>query len=176
MKESPLETKQEKLRQLEQLCRRQGLPLTAQRRLIFSALLDHKDHPTADEIFLEVQGRLPGISRTTVYRVLETLVRLGVARKVSHPGAAARFDPNLTRHHHLVCLGCQSMVDFVDPGLDRLPLSALHRAGFEVTDYSVYFQGLCACCQKKKAGPAPRPSRGRKAQRKLHPALEKTGP
>ncbi len=47
---------------------------------------------------------MPEISRTTVYRVLETLVRVGIERKVRHPGAAARYEVETHRHHHLVRL------------------------------------------------------------------------
>src|SRR5512144_2336301 len=96
--------KQERVATLERVCRREGVPLTIQRRAVLEALLEHDDHPTADQILADVRGRLPGVSRTTVYRVLETLVGLGLAAKSCHPGSGARFDPETDRHHHLVCL------------------------------------------------------------------------
>src|SRR5687768_15979264 len=64
---------------LEALCRREGIPLTMQRRVIFTALLKRDDHPTVDQVFAQVKDRiLPGVSRTAVYRALETLANLGV--------------------------------------------------------------------------------------------------
>jgi len=74
---------------LEDICRQHALPLTIQRRLILQALSRRTDHPTADQIFDDIRKEMGEMSRTTVYRVLETLVRVGLARKVCHPGQRA---------------------------------------------------------------------------------------
>lgn len=140
-----------KMKEFEELCRRQGLPLTVQRRAVLETLMRRHDHPAADEIFEDVSARLPGISRTTVYRVLETLVQLGIARKVCHPGAAARFEVESHRHHHLVCLRCGRMIDLEDPRLDNLPFPGAGARGFELTDYSIQFRGTCADCVRAAA-------------------------
>ena len=66
--------KRQRLESFERLCRERGLSLTVQRRAVLEAVLDRGDHPTADQVYDEVKERLPGLSRTTVYRVLETLV------------------------------------------------------------------------------------------------------
>lgn len=145
-----------RLAEFEETCRRHKLPLTVQRRVVLEALSVHFDHPTADHLFDEVRRNLPEISRTTVYRVLETFVRIGVARKVCHPGSAARYEMWDGRHHHLVCLECEAMIDLQDPSLDHLPLPD-SGSGFEITDYSVQFRGLCLkCAAKQKVG---RPAR-----------------
>lgn len=131
-------------------CRAHGLALTVQRRVIFDALVDRQDHPTADQIYAVVRNRLPGVSRTTVYRVLETLVQAGVIAKACHPGTAARYDPLTHRHHHLVCLHCDKLVDWHDARLDALPLPrGATAAGFEIDDYSVHFRGTCAACRAR---------------------------
>ncbi len=136
------------LEELEQLCRQHGLPVTVQRRVILESLSARADHPTADHIFDDVRRRYPEISRTTVYRVLETLVRVGIARKVCHPGAAARYEMDTRRHHHLVCLNCEAMVDLEDPSLDDLALPGKD-LGFYIEDYSIQFRGLCSKCAAK---------------------------
>jgi Fur family transcriptional regulator, peroxide stress response regulator len=106
------------------------------------------DHPTADQLYETVRAELPGISRMTVYRVLDLLVLLGLVQRVSHPGVAVRFDPNPRPHHHLICLGCQRLIDVEERILDELePPAAAGRLGFAVTDHSVQFRGLCAQCR-----------------------------
>jgi Fur family peroxide stress response transcriptional regulator len=132
--------------EFEKLCRQNGIPLTVQRRVILKALLHRHDHPTADQIAEDVAILLPGVSRTTVYRVLETLVRINLARKVCHPGAAARFEVESHRHHHLVCIQCGRMIDLDDPRLDNLPFPDALIHDFELTDYSIQFRGTCAGC------------------------------
>jgi Fur family peroxide stress response transcriptional regulator len=140
--------RQEKIASLEAKCRKRGIPMTVQRRAIFEALLDRQDHPTIDQVYEDVKDRIPGVSRTTVYRTLETFVDLGVSRKTSHVAAMARFDGNVGHHHHLVCLRCDKVVDIDDPALSRLPLPDARRTGFEIVDFSVYLEGLCPDCKK----------------------------
>lgn len=138
-----------RLRQFESLCRERGLPLTVQRREILRAVLEREDHPTAEQIYDSLKDRMAGLSRTTVYRVLDTLVALGVTRRLDHPGAIARFDGKTRRHHHLVCKTCNRVVDVASGGLDNLRLPPRQRHGFQIEDYSVHFIGICAECRRK---------------------------
>jgi Fur family peroxide stress response transcriptional regulator len=149
----------------EALCRRQGLALTVQRRGIMEALAGRTDHPTADQLYADVAARLPGVSRTTVYRVLETLVRIGAARRASHLGTAARFDPNTERHHHMVCLVCDKVVDLDDLPITVSSLPVRRRAGFTIVDYAVDFRGTCPDCQRAAAPRPPRYKRSWSANR-----------
>jgi Fur family peroxide stress response transcriptional regulator len=127
------------------------MPLTVQRRAVLGALVERQDHPTADEIFAGLKATLPGISRPTVYRVLDSLVKMGIARKVSHPGAAARFEARPDRHHHVVCVRCDKVMDFACPAFDRLSLPDGAPLGFRVNDYSIHFTGVCADCARAEA-------------------------
>ena len=151
--------KQKKFTLLESLCRRRGLPVTVQRRVIFDALLDRDDHPTVDQVFEQVKSRIPGVSRTTVYRTLETLVELGVAQKTNHLQAVARFDGNMDHHHHLVCVECDKIVDCDEPAVKRVRLPDVRRMGFDIIDFSVYFKGRCADCRRGEPRRAGRPPR-----------------
>lgn len=148
-----------KIAALAAACRAQGLPLTVQRRAILEVLAGRTDHPTADQVFAAVRKRLPGVSRTTVYRVLDTLVRLGLAVKTAHPGASVRFDPRTERHHHLVCTDCERVIDLHAPELDALRLPDTRRLGFEVDDFSLHIRGLCLACKSARRS-ARRRARG----------------
>lgn len=150
----------------EDLCRARGLALTSQRRVIFAAIADRRDHPTADTVYEAVRDRLPGVSRTTVYRVLETLVRAGAITKACHPGSAARYDPLIHRHHHLVCMRCEKVIDIEDDQLDALPLPRVSGMGFEISDFCVHFRGVCADCRTKNGGRTARRNQKKKAPRR----------
>lgn len=160
---------QRKLSEFEEICRQRGVPLTIQRRSVLEALVQRHDHPTADQIFEDVHQAIPGISRTTVYRVLEALVKAGVAQRVCHPGAAARFDARTERHHHLVCVQCEKVLDVVDTNFEELSLPTGVSRGFSIMDYSIHFRGLCPDCQnpaKKTSVAEPKPVPAKKPKTK----------
>lgn len=134
----------------EELCRKRDIPATVQRRAIFKELMASGDHPTARRIYHAVHRRVPGISQTTVYRGLELLVEMGLARKVPTPGNESRYDPQTHRHHHLLCTRCGAMADLEDPALDALPLPSRRRTGYRLEDYSIQFVGLCPACSRTR--------------------------
>ena len=140
----------ERLSELERLCRNEGVPCTIQRRVVFQAVLERDDHPTADQILEMVKDRVPGIARTTVYRVLDTLAAMGVIRRLHHAGVSSRFDGKIHRHHHLVCRMCRKVSDVEDEKLNRIGVSHVQSEGFEIEDFSVHLIGTCAACRQAK--------------------------
>lgn len=148
-----------KLKDLELLCREQGLPLTVQRRVILEELAGRTDHPTADQLYAAVKPRLSGVSRTTVYRVLDAFVRLGVARRISTPDCSVRFDAEMGEHCHVHCLSCGKVADLDNPLYGQVPVPEIDSRGFAITGYSIHFRGLCAECQAHGDHPATSPAR-----------------
>ena len=128
-----------------------------QSRVILEAVLDREDHPTADQLFEDVRGRIPGVSRTTVYRVLETLVQLGVVRRANHSEAMARFDGNTEHHHHLVCLDCHCVTDLDDLKLGQIKLPDTQH-GVEIADYSITSRVIVECRRKEDGSPSLKPA------------------
>ena len=172
----PADLKQHRMEEFQRFCRGRGLPLTAQRRAVFEAMLTRQDHPTADRIYADIRFRLPGISRTTVYRILDTLVGTGMISRICHPGSAARFDPKIRRHHHLVCMHCEKIIDIESPRLDRIPWPDVGDCGFEIDDYHIHFRGTCAECRRTLQRAARRASRaGRCATETRTPARKPRG-
>lgn len=139
----------QRLDEFAALCRRRNVRRTVQRRAVLQAVLERDDHPTADQIAEIVKSRSPGISRTTVYRVLDALADMGMIRRLHHPGPAVRYDGVVRRHHHLICRHCQRVIDWEDDRLDRLRPPDLGAEGFEIEDFSVHFSGVCRQCGSK---------------------------
>lgn len=137
-----------KEQEFEAVCRRHGLALTIQRRVIMESLASRTDHPTADQVYEDVAQTIRGVSRTTVYRVLDTFVSIGLAKKINNQESKARFDADTTRHHHLTCTRCGQVLDLYDSDLNNLQLPTGIGDEFTITDYSVTFTGVCALCTK----------------------------
>jgi Fur family peroxide stress response transcriptional regulator len=77
-----------------------GLRSTPQREVVYSVLLDKRDHPTADELFARVKAEIPAVSLATVYNCLEALVQRGLVRQVNFGRGPTRYCPNLRPHAH----------------------------------------------------------------------------
>ncbi len=145
---SPADKKQ-RMNRFFAIHRESGMPVTTQRRAVFEAILDRTDHPTAEQLCRAVRRQLPQISRVTVHRILGTFASLGLVAKTCHPGSAARFDPKLGQHHHLVCLDCGRIIDVEDPRLNHIPWPKVNPKQFQIEDYNVHFRGRCARCRRK---------------------------
>jgi Fur family peroxide stress response transcriptional regulator len=141
---------QRRLDDFIQRCKSRKLSVTHQRLAIYHTLLNSPDHPSAEAIFNLIRPQYPMISLATVYKTLETLEREKMIRKVSFPHqSVARYDANLDRHHHLVCVKCHSVVDFYDDQLDNLRFKKRRARGFQLLDHSVQIHGICPSCQKR---------------------------
>ena len=124
-----------------------GLRLTPQRQQVYDVLLDKRDHPTAEEVFIRAKKEMPEISHATVYNCLDALVKSGLARQVTVDRGATRFCPNMHEHGHFYCDSCGTVFDVDLPG--EFPGLALPR-GFKPQRYEVAIHGVCAGCAKNK--------------------------
>ena len=77
-----------------------GLRMTRQRQEVYRTLLQQRNHPTANDVFMRVKDRLPQISLATVYNCLEALVQHGIIRQVNFDRESSRYCPNLSEHGH----------------------------------------------------------------------------
>jgi Fe2+ or Zn2+ uptake regulation protein len=122
---------------------------TAQRRAILAAIGRFDHHPTADEIFREVNRDLPLTSRATVYNTLNRLKEAGVLEEL-HQRGVTRFDANARPHHHFECTRCGRIADVAWELVPELACPRLD-AGM-VESYSVTFSGICWACQSPSRG------------------------
>jgi Fe2+ or Zn2+ uptake regulation protein len=128
--------------ELSERFRSSGLKVTPQREAVFRALLGNELHPTAESVHAVVTAEMPSVSLRTVYQVLNDLASMGEIHALDLGTGAARFDPNVDAHHHLVCTSCGKVRDvYVDPV--TVPTDA---DGFTVESAEVVFRGRCATC------------------------------
>jgi len=130
--------------ELTEAFRANGLKVTPQRQLLFRLMHGNTMHPTADALFSEASVRMPGISLRTVYQTLTDLASMGELRLIDVGAGAARFDPNVDDHHHVVCQACGDVRDVYVAGSQELRIDGLD--GFAVDSTSILFHGSCAKC------------------------------
>jgi Fe2+ or Zn2+ uptake regulation protein len=143
--------------------RTRGLRLTGPRRVVLEVVRGTDSHPTAERVHEMVRRRLPRVSLGTVYRNLRLLVAQGLVNEL--PGPHARFDGNVSDHHHFTCLGCGRIADvagtMTEPHSRALCLRVAAQSGLSVTHHRIDFYGHCPACRVEPAAslPAARGSR-----------------
>jgi Fur family peroxide stress response transcriptional regulator len=105
MRKSEPNRGKQRLEHLKAVAKEAGVKLTHQRLEIFRELAATEGHPDAECLFRAVQQRVPTVSLDTVYRSLWMLHDLGLVATLGAKRDGIRFDANLDRHHHYVCVG-----------------------------------------------------------------------
>lgn len=123
-----------------------GFRFTPQREHVYAVLLQKRDHPTAEEVFIRAKREMPDISMATVYNCLDALVQCGLARQVTLERGAARFCPNMQEHCHFYCDSCESVFDIALPDGAGVALPK----GFRAERYDVTIHGRCPACSNGK--------------------------
>jgi Fur family transcriptional regulator, peroxide stress response regulator len=119
-----------------------GFRFTPHREHVYAVLLQKRDHPTAEEVFIRAKHEMPDISMATVYNCLDALVRCGLVRQVSLERGAARFCPNMREHCHFYCDQCQQVFDIDLPPETGIALPP----GFSASRYDIAIHGRCPHC------------------------------
>lgn len=112
---------------------------------MYDVLLQHRDHPTAEEVFIRAKKDVPEISMATVYNCLDALVKCGLVRLVNLDRGATRFCPNMVEHGHFVCESCGAVFD-VEFSSASVKTSIQVPSGFTAKYYDIAIHGQCPTC------------------------------
>ena len=136
--------------------------LTQYRSVVLEMLRAAKAHPTAAEVFRIVRKRRPGVAYATIYNSLNWLERKGMIARVDFADEAARYDPIVERHDHLICIQCGALRDVTIKLPSNLLGHAARGEGFRVERYRMELFGLCVKCTRPH-GWKPRNGNGARA-------------
>lgn len=136
-----------------------GQRVTRPRVAVLVCLLRRGEgHVSAEEIQAGVAASEPGVHRATIYRTLESLIRLGLVRHVHlDRGLAAYHAVGGGREHlHAQCAGCGKIVDLPVAVLGDTARRVYAASGFQLNAAHVALSGLCRGCAKRhQADTAP---------------------
>ena len=131
-------------------CRKANLRITPQRTTIYKALIESKDHPSAEMLRRKIRRNFPNISLDTINRTLLTLRDIGAAYVLEGSGDPKRFEANLKTHQHFKCVKCRRIIDFRHKPFDNINIPAILSKKFTILRKTVYIEGICDKCQNKK--------------------------
>ena len=133
------------------ILRSNGFRVTRQRMLIMDAVCGGQGHTTLGEIYARVKGMDASIDRSTVYRTLELLMKVGLVVSADIGKAEKVYEISKSQaHHHLVCQECGKVLlvhsDIVQSLFDDLE----RHYQFAISmDHLVIF-GMCFTCARER--------------------------
>jgi len=120
-----------------------------QKKLVEGAVKSLRTHPTAEEVYDFITERYPEISRATVYRNLRQLAEDGEIRRIEVPGAADRYDLNVSQHYYIQCKLCGRFTDIDIPYISDLDEMVAQMTDFDMESHDIVFKGICPRCRIK---------------------------
>ncbi len=124
-----------------------GRRSTTQRRLLLDLIQQSDRHLDAHELYRLAREHEPTISLSTVYRNLKVFKELGLVEERHFTEEHHHYEAKPSvEHHHLLCLGCGQVFDFVSPLAKRMREQVGKRKGFIVTKTEVRMEGYCCRC------------------------------
>ncbi|CCZ06311.1 MULTISPECIES: Fur family transcriptional regulator [Culturomica] len=125
-----------------------GIKPSVQRIAIMEYLMEHRTHPSTDEIHSVLIKWMPTLSKTTVYNTLKLFTEQGALMALGIDDRNIRYDIDVSDHAHFICLGCGKVYDIPVDHLDKL----IVRGGEEltITETHLYYKGYCKLCDNKR--------------------------
>ena len=139
----------------QEFLQQQGLKLTSERIALVREIFSTHYHFEADELLFKMKEKAVKISRATVYRTLELLVKSGMVRRV-HLGEDHDHYEHVTgnsHHDHLICTTCGGVIEFHDEELEQRQLAICAKKKFTPTFHNLQILGVCDSCRRKGQTP-----------------------
>jgi Fur family ferric uptake transcriptional regulator len=129
---------------------RDGYRLSTPRAAVVETLATLGCSVTAKEIADRLHQRGEDVGVASIYRTLDLLDRLRLARRVDAAEGVARYepiDPSGDHHHHIVCERCGRVTAFEDRQLEAAIEQLSRRVEYSIDAHDVTLRGECPVCR-----------------------------
>ena len=119
---------------LSSVFRNEGLRLTRQRQAVWDEVKSSKDHLDAENIYEKIKNKGVHISRATVYRTIDVLVKNNLLSKMNMGDGRNRYELKDEDHHHdhMICIETGKIIEFFDNDLEMLQDKIAKKHGYKV--------------------------------------------
>ena len=123
-----------KIELLVEALKKEGLRFTEQRKFIWDEITSSNDHREAEDIFLSLRKKNINVSRATVYRTIDVLVKNNLVRKLDIGDAPSKYENKIDSHHHdhMICLETGDIIEFYNEELENLQDEIAKKHGYKV--------------------------------------------
>ncbi len=123
-----------KSQHLIEVLRKEGLRYTSQRQAVWDEIKKSEEHRDAEDIYLQLKSNNHNVSRATVYRTIDVLVKNQMVRKMDLGDGRNLFEPRIDdeHHDHMICLDTGKIIEFFDEELEDLQDKIAEKHGYKV--------------------------------------------
>jgi len=107
--------------------------------------MNHKTHPTVEEIYLALNPSIPTLSKTTVYNTLNLFSEKGAVQVLTIDDKNARYDADVSKHGHFYCRSCGKVHDVFNMKPEAYVIP--YNEDFLVDAIEVSYYGTCKACK-----------------------------
>jgi Fur family transcriptional regulator, ferric uptake regulator len=124
---------------------------TTERFAVLDAVLQSQGHFDADSLYYRMISKGIKVSKATVYNTLDLLLNCGLVSKYRFAENMSRYEKAFGRphHHHLICLDCGDIIEFVNDRLEKIQDDVCAEKNFAPQSSSLQIFGTCSKCKRK---------------------------
>ena len=127
---------------IESKCKKKGVRLTDQRKLIAKVMSESESHPDVDELHKKVSKLDSKISIATVYRTVKLFEEAGIVSKHDFKGNKSRYEQAPEEHHdHLIDVNSGEITEFVNEEIEKLQKQVAEKLGYKLVDHRLELYG-----------------------------------
>ena len=133
---------------LKKALKKEGLRYTHQRQAIWDELSASDEHRDAEEIYLALYNSGLKVSRATVYRTIDVLVKNNLVRKLDLGDGRARYENKMdsAHHDHLICVQCGKIEEFMDNVIENRQEVIVENFGYRLIRHIHQLFVICDVC------------------------------
>ena len=128
-----------------------GFSDTRARRAVVGALCEADSGASPADLLARGRSRHARLGQVTVYRTLDILERLGLARKLHQEDGCSLYAASTRGHgHHVICRTCRRVAEFEGCSIEMVQRNAAARTGYTVEGHWLELFGVCPACRGKR--------------------------
>ena len=130
---------------LKRILHKENRRYTQQRQEVWDEICSTNEHRDAEDIYNSLRKRQTNVSRATVYRTIDLLVKNNLVRRLDLGDGRSRFENKMgiAHHDHIVCLDCRKIVEFMNEDIEEIQEQVAKEMGFEIVRHVHQLFGNC---------------------------------
>ncbi len=131
-------------------CKKLGLKLTEQRKIIVKVLSDSLDHPDVESVHKRAVKIDQKIGIATVYRTIKLFEDNNLLEKHEFKGYSSRYETVRENHHHLIDIKSGKVKEFRNTLVDAMQKQVAKEMGYKLVDYRLELYAVPVKSRSKK--------------------------